>query len=127
MHTLICLTLLACHAPLKQSLPLALAGQFDAATTFHVLNACPQCSEANPVLRPLAKTPAIFPVLQMGDYGALELAVHYGRRRRWVRWSIIAGFAALHVYAGIHNLKVTGAVPPPAGTPAMRIERIAPR
>lgn len=40
--------------------------EFDAASTYHAIHACPAgyvCRESNPVMRPLAGSPAIFPVM----------------------------------------------------------------
>lgn len=104
MKTLICLTLLACHSPKAQMLPLLVAGQFDAATTYHDLKVCKTCYEVNPFLKPVAKTPAIFPVMALADSLTVRLARRAGMRHHIIKWVIIGGFTALHVWCGFHNI-----------------------
>jgi len=94
--------------PLKQSVPLMLSGQFDAYTTYHVLNNCPyeHCWEVNPILKPFASTPLIFPAIAAGDSfvlaGGHDLLPGHPR----IRAAIIYGFVGLHVWCGLHNLKM---------------------
>ena len=82
------------------------AAGFDAGTTYSLLNSCSQCYEANPVLRPVARTPAIFPVLLVTAWGVNRLAARV--RPNHPRWSRVIQVSAigLHAFAGAHNLEV---------------------
>jgi len=83
------------------------SAQFDAATTYRGINSCPQgltCREANPVMRPLAGNPAVFPVMAgsawVVDYVSRRLSRNHPKLGRVMRWISIGG----HVAAGVNNL-----------------------
>ena len=81
------------------------ASEFDGATTYAALQDCgSRCYEANPMLRPFADNPSIFPVMALSAWGVNYLAVKIGRHHR--RWAVIlqGSVAALHIAAGAHNL-----------------------
>lgn len=83
-----------------------LASEFDAATTYHLLQSCgSRCYEANPMVRPFAHNPGIFVVLGASAYtvnylaGKLEDKGH----SRWAK--AIRLFAiGVHAGAGTHAL-----------------------
>lgn len=81
------------------------SSQFDAATTYTTLRSC-NCVEGNPLMRPFASNPSIFPVLALSAWGANGLArklrVHH---RKWAV-AFQVGVIALHTVAGAHNLEI---------------------
>ena len=89
------------------SLAVVAASQFDAATTYHVLNSSPYLREGNPLIGGAAKTPAIFPVLAgtalATDWVASRLkADGHPKAGRAIKFVAIG----VHVFAGAHNLRV---------------------
>jgi|SRR5690242_12399313 len=83
-----------------------LATEFDAATTYHLLQECGSgCAEANPMARPFARNPGLFVVM-----GASAYSVNYFARRledrghrRWATAFRIL-VIGMHVGAGAHAL-----------------------
>jgi len=106
MHALICFMVLACGSPKKLSIPLRIAGQFDAATTYHLLSTCKNCYEVNPLARPFARSPALFPAAYLGDAGVLAFARRLGVRHKRLAVAVVIGVTAVHVWLGIHNLRL---------------------
>lgn len=85
------------------------SAEFDAATTYHGINSCPQgltCREANPMMRSLAGNPAVFPVMAgsawVVDYLSGKLSRDHRKLSRVMRWISIAG----HMAAGINNVNL---------------------
>jgi hypothetical protein len=83
------------------------ASEFDAATTYHVLNSSPNVHEANPMLGGMARTPAVFPLLGASAV-AVDVVAARIRRNGHPRWARVIKFAAIgvHTFAGFHNLQV---------------------
>lgn len=82
-----------------------LASEFDAATTYHLLQNCSRCYEANPMVHPFARNPGVFITL-----GASAFAVNYFARklesrghRRWGEGLRLLAIG-VHVSAGAHAL-----------------------
>ena len=108
------LLILALHStvlpagPKKLSIPLMVAGQFDAATTYRVLSTCPpteRCWEVNPLLKPFADSPMIFPAIAVGDSLVLNISNRYhGPHRKILRAILVGGFIGLHVWCGFHKI-----------------------
>ena len=106
----ICIALMLCaHGHFKPlNAAVLAASEFDATTTYQALNECPRCYEANPILNPLATTPAIFPVLG-GAAWEVNWVANKLRKRGHGKWAkglqlIVIG---LHTFAGVHNLQVS--------------------
>jgi hypothetical protein len=114
LKTLLCFMLLTCHTPKREAIPLLVAGQFDAATTYRTLTGCPHgwtCWEVNPALKPFARKATVFPAMMIGDSMVLGLAHRYGKDHRILRKVVIWGFVGLHVWCGVHNIRVAGRYP----------------
>jgi hypothetical protein len=86
--------------PTKLEIGVYLASEFDAATTYHLLQNCSsQCYEANPLVRPLARNPGVFVALGASAYGVnyfarrLENSGHH-------RWATALRVLAIGVHAG---------------------------
>lgn len=83
-----------------------LASEFDAATTYHLLQNCGgRCYETNPMVRPLAGNPSIFVALGASAYAVNYLARKLeGRGHR--RWATALRLFAIgvHASAGVHAL-----------------------
>jgi len=63
------------HRVKKLSTAVYLAAEFDAATTYHLLQSCGnRCYEANPMVRPFARNPGIFVALGASAYGVNYIA-----------------------------------------------------
>lgn len=84
------------------------SAEFDAATTYRGINSCPQgliCREANPIMRPLAGNPAVFPVMAGSawavDYVSRKLSRNHPKLGRVMRWISIGG----HLAAATSNLR----------------------
>lgn len=82
--------------------------EFDAASTYHAIHSCPAgyvCQESNPAMRPLASTPAIFPVMAGSawavNYLARKVSPNHPKLGRVIRWISIGG----HLAAGISNMR----------------------
>lgn len=106
MKTLICLTMLACHSPKKLSVPLLVAAEFDAATTYNALSNCTTCHEINPLLRPVARTPLVFPALWVAGNVTLDLSRHVSKRHRILGRAMLAGAIGLHIFGGVNNIRL---------------------
>ena len=82
------------------------ASEFDGATTYTVLQDCgSRCYEANPMLRPFADTPAIFPVMAGSAMAVNWMAGKLkdgGHTRYGAGLQLFA--IGLHIVAGAHNL-----------------------
>ena len=77
-----------------------LASEFDAATTYHVLQDCGnRCYEANPMVRPFARNPGIFVALGASAYAVNYLA-HKLDQDGHRRWSKALRIVAIGVHAG---------------------------
>jgi hypothetical protein len=111
LKTLICLAILGCHSPTPARVALYLSGQFDAGTTYHVLTTCPTCYELNPALKPFARSAAVFPAIAIGDSATLALADRLGKHHKILRKALVWGFIGLHVWCGVHNIRVAGRYP----------------
>lgn len=84
------------------------SAQFDAVTTYRAIKNCPPgsvCTESNPMMRPLAGNPAIFPVMAGSawavDYLSRKISPDHPKLGRAIRWISIGG----HMAAGISNLR----------------------
>lgn len=84
------------------------SAEFDAATTYHAIHTCPagySCRESNPFMRPLADSPAIFPVMAgsawAADYLSRKVSPGHPKLGRVIRWISIGG----HLAAGLNNLR----------------------
>lgn len=94
------------HQLTKLGAGVYLASEFDAATTYHLLQGCgSRCYEANPMVRPFAHNPGVFVVL-----GASAYAVNYFARklrergrRRWAKALRVLAIG-VHVGAGAQAL-----------------------
>jgi Domain of unknown function (DUF5658) len=81
-----------------------LASEFDAATTYHLLQTCGSgCYEANPMVRPFAHNSGIFVMAGASAY-AVNYFAHRLKNRRHPRWAKALRVIAIgmHVYAGAH-------------------------
>ena len=110
----ICLLLVAmplCAASKKQrALDLAVyaAGQFDGETTIYVLNHCPagvRCFEGNPIVAPVAKSPALLLVMGTSGWAVNRIAQKlrsdgHPKYAKGLQLFVIGA----HVLAGAHNL-----------------------
>jgi hypothetical protein len=105
---MLCMVLALCgsHGHIsKMAVSLNLAAQFDAATTYTVLNTIPGSREGNPLLRPFASNPSIFPVvaatsLSLNWLARREGSHGHGRVAFWIRALTIGS----HVACGVHNI-----------------------
>lgn len=83
-----------------------LASEFDAATTYHLLNTCGSgCYEANPMVRPFARNSGIFVMV-----GASAYAVNYFAHRlennshpRWAKGLRVMAIG-VHAFAAAHAI-----------------------
>ncbi len=74
--------------PTKLEIGVYLASEFDAATTYDLLQNCTtRCYEANPLVRPLARNPGIFVGLGASAYTVNYLArrMDNGGHHRWAK------------------------------------------
>lgn len=93
--------------PRWQSIPLFVAGQVDAASTYRVDALHPdQFHENNPLLQPFQRNATIFPAMLVGDSIVLDLSNHYGQHHKILRALVVYGFAGLHVWCAVHNLNL---------------------
>lgn len=88
------------HVFTKLGVGVYLASEFDAATTYHLLQSCgSRCYEANPMVRPVARNPGVFVVV-----GASAYVVNYFARRLdnrgHHRWATTLRIFAIGVHAG---------------------------
>ncbi|HEV2133782.1 MAG TPA: hypothetical protein VGR47_05920 [Terracidiphilus sp.] len=86
-----------------------LAAESDAGTTYAALHACTRCREGDPLMGPLAKTPAVF-VMSAAE---AWLTVHAACRLRGAghgRAALALELAAmgLHGWAATHNAELMG-------------------
>src|SRR5574337_702946 len=86
--------------PRKLGVGVYLASEFDAGTTYHLLQGCGnRCYEANPMVRPFARNPGIFVAL-----GASAYTVNYIARKLendgHPRWATALRVIAIGVHAG---------------------------
>lgn len=83
-----------------------LATEFDAATTYHLLQDCGGgCREANPLVRPFARNPGMFVVMGASAYSVNYIA-HRLENRGHHRWANAFRILAIgmHASAGAHAL-----------------------
>lgn len=83
-----------------------LASEFDAATTYHLMQDCGTgCYEANPMVRPFARNPSVFVALGGSAY-AINYLARKLERRGHRRWAVALRVFAIgvHVGAGAHAL-----------------------
>lgn len=81
-----------------------IASEFDAATTYHLLQNCGgSCYEANPMVRPFAKNPGIFFMAGASAY-AVNYFAHRMENQRHPRWAKALRIVAIgvHTFAGVH-------------------------
>lgn len=77
-----------------------LATEFDAATTYHLLQNCGSgCYEANPMVRPFARNPGIFVVTGASAYSVNYIA-HRLETGGHHRWATAFRILAIGVHAG---------------------------
>lgn len=77
-----------------------LAAEFDAATTYHLLQNCSsRCYEANPMVRPFAQNPGVFVVLGASAYTVNYLAGRLEDKGH-SRWAKAVRLLAIGVHAG---------------------------
>lgn len=108
-------------APKKDSIPLHLAGQFDAITTNYAISHCPPtyvCQEHNPLFRPFAGTNFAYPAMWIADDGylAAQDSLRYHGHPKWAT-AVEIGAIALHIYCGVHNIRGLDSISFPAGQP----------
>jgi hypothetical protein len=88
------------HRLTKLGAGVYLASEFDAATTYHLLQDCGnRCYEENPMLRPFAGNPSVFVVLGGSAY-AVNYFAHKLQDRGYRRWAIALRLLAIGVHAG---------------------------
>jgi hypothetical protein len=95
--------------PLKKvSTWVVVSSQFDAAATYRAVRR-PGMAEGNPLMRPFASNPSIFPVLGLSAVGVNALA-RLERREGHPKAAHAIQFVVigLHVVAGVHNVKISG-------------------
>jgi|YelNatPaOPRAMG01_1025707.scaffolds.fasta_scaffold14538_4 hypothetical protein len=83
-----------------------LASEFDAATTYYLLQNCgSRCREANPMVRPFAQNPGVFAVLGASAYTVNYLAGRLEDKGH-SHWAEAVRLLAIgvHVGAGAHAL-----------------------
>lgn len=83
-----------------------LATEFDAATTYHLLQDCGSgCQEANPMVRPFARNAGIFVVMAASAYSVNYLARRLDDRghHRWAT-AFRVMVIGMHAGAGAHAL-----------------------
>lgn len=97
---------LAHGVPTKAKVPLWVAGQFDAATTYYTLNHCRSCYEANPFYKPFSNNPSAFPAMAIGDSLYLSFNSYLYHHSHKAAYIALAGEIALHIYCGIHNIRL---------------------
>lgn len=104
---LILTTALAHGIPAKQKIPMYIAGEFDAATTYSILNSCSTCYyELNPLYKPFASNPSAFPAMFIGDNIYLATFQKLHRNHKKLAWTLYGVAIALHVYCGVHNIRL---------------------
>ncbi len=96
------------HRISKLSAAVYVAGEFDAATTYHLLQNCGnRCYEANPMMRPFARNPSVFVAV-----GASAFTVNYFagklKKRGHPRWAKVLKIVviAAHTGAGVQALRL---------------------
>lgn len=88
------------HKLTKLGAGVYLASEFDAATTYHLLQNCgSRCYEANPMVRPFARNPGIFVALGASAYTVNYLASRLENRGH-TRWARALRLFAIGVHAG---------------------------
>jgi len=88
------------HKLTKLDVGVYLASEFDAATTYHVLQGCGnRCYEANPMVRPFARNPGIFVALGASAY-AVNYIAHKLENDGHPRWATTLRVFAIGVHAG---------------------------
>jgi len=88
------------HKLTKLDVGVYLASEFDAATTYHVLQGCGnRCYEANPMVRPFARNPGIFVALGASAY-AVNYIAHKLQNGGHPRWATTLRVLAIGVHAG---------------------------
>jgi hypothetical protein len=88
------------HRIQKLAAAVYLSAEFDAATTYHLLQNCGnRCYEANPMIRPFARNPSIFVVV-----GASALTVNYFagklKKRGHPKWAKALQVLTIGAHAG---------------------------
>lgn len=94
------------HKLTKLGLGVYLASEFDAATTYNVLQSCgSNCYEANPLVRPFARNPGVFVALGGSAYAVNFLArrLESHGHRRWAKALRVVAIG-VHAGAGAHAL-----------------------
>jgi hypothetical protein len=96
------------HPPKLTKLDAAvyLASEFDAATTYHLLQNCGSgCYEANPVVRPFARNAGIFVMAGASAY-AVNYFAHRLKNQSHPRWAKALRIVAIgvHTFAGAHAI-----------------------
>lgn len=94
------------HRVTKLEAGVYFASEFDAATTYHLLQNCGSgCYEANPMVRPFARNPSVFVALGASAYAVNFFArklENHGHRRWATALRVLA--IGVHVGAGAHAL-----------------------
>jgi|GEM_PF-2437755 len=94
------------HLPKMTKLDVAvyLASEFDAATTYHLLQNCGSgCYEANPMVRPFARNSGIFIMAGASAY-AVNYFAHRLKNQSHSKWAKALRIVAIgmHAFAGAH-------------------------
>ena len=100
-------TAMARKLPKPLDIAVYAASEFDGATTYAALQDCgSRCYEANPMLRPFADTPAIFPVMAGSAMAVNWMAgkLRNGGHPRYGKGLQLFAIG-LHLLAGAHNLE----------------------
>lgn len=88
------------HRLTKLGVGVYLASEFDAGTTYHLLQGCgKRCYEANPMVRPFAGNPSVFVALGASAYAVNYLARRLENRGHH-RWATALRVVAISVHAG---------------------------
>ena len=81
---------------------------YDIETTFYTLDRCPNCYEANPIMRPFVKRGRLATyAFGMGIVTAQTWISYEMKKHTKFWWVIPAAGIGLHSYAGTHNLSLT--------------------
>jgi hypothetical protein len=92
------------HKLKKLDAAVYLAAEFDAATTYHLLQNCGNgCYEANPMVRPFARNAGIFFMAGASAY-AVNYFAHRLEKQSHPRWAKALRIVAIgvHTFAGAH-------------------------
>lgn len=104
-HLLLALTI-GHGVPKKYAIPLFIAGQFDAVTTYRLDKPGGLGHEDNPLLRPFSSNISVYPAMLVGDSTYLAIDSHFLASHHKLLWLSVGAEIALHIYCGVHNINV---------------------